>query len=102
VIKLYKSRFKPELTERNGGTHIAPFDDLTISAVMLRGLTDSTGARVAARYAYRKAAREWAGHARRGGERVAVFLEGVAGGVLPVAKFLDTPPSPGLDDLKTR
>ncbi|WP_165190402.1 hypothetical protein [Caulobacter soli] len=105
VIKLYKGRFKPELTERNGGTHIAPFDDLTISAVMLRDLADlkdPTGARMATRYAYRKAAREWAGHARRGGERVAVFLEGVAGGVLPVAKFLGTPPSPGPDDLQTR
>jgi|GEM_PF-1281397 len=105
AIKLYKSRFKPELTERNGGTHIAPFDDLTISAVMLRGLTDHTdpnGTRLAARYAYRKAAREWAGHARRGSERVAAFLESVAGGVLPVAEFLDTPPSPGPNDLKTR
>jgi hypothetical protein len=105
LIKLYKARFKTELAERNGGTHIAPFDDLTIGAVLLRSLTnlkDSTDARAAERYAYRKAAREWAGHARRGGERVAIFLEGVAGGALPVAKFLETPPSPGPDDLKTR
>lgn len=105
TLKLYQNRFNAELRERHGGTHLEPFDDLTIHAVMLRSIRDHegpTGDRVGATYAYRKAAREWAGHARRGGERVAAFLEAVAEATLRVATFLQSPPSPGPDDLKVR
>lgn len=105
ALKIYQRRFKDELRERHGATHVEPFDDLTIHAVMLRSLRDHdepTSNRAGATYAYRKASREWAGHARRGGERVAAFLEGVADASLRVATFLQTPPSPTPDELKTR
>jgi hypothetical protein len=105
TLKVYQNRFKAELRERHGGTHFEPFDDLTIHAVMLRSMRDDdrpAGHRVSATYAYRKASREWAGHARRGGERVATFLEAVADATLPIATFLQTPPSPGPDELKVR
>lgn len=105
TLKVYQSRFKDELRERYSATHTEPFDDVTIQAVMLRSLHDRdepTRLRAGATYAYRKASREWAGHARRGGERVAQFLEEVAGFTLLVATFLHTPPSPGPDELKTR
>jgi len=100
---MYQRRFSAELRERHSGTHFEPFDDLTIQAVMLRKLLDTNERsrdRAMASYAYRKASREWAAHARRGSIRVADFLEAVAGATLEVATFLQTPPSPGPDDLK--
>ena len=105
TLKLYQRRFNAELRERHGGTHFEPFDDLTINAVMLHSMRDHdrpTGDRAGAAYAYRKASREWAGHAKRGGERVAAFLETIADATLLVATFLQTPPSPGPDEIKTK
>jgi hypothetical protein len=105
TLKLYQRRFQAELRERHGATHFEPFDDLTIHAVMLRSMQDYDGPRkdrAGATHAYRKASREWAGHARRGGERVAAFLEAVSDATLNVATFLQTPPSLGPDELKIR
>lgn len=105
VLKIYQKRFSAELRERHSATHSEPFDDLTINAVMLRSLSDHdgpTGDRVGATYAYRKASREWAGHAKLGSERVAAFLEPIAGATLQVAIFLRSPPSLAPDDLKVR
>jgi hypothetical protein len=104
TLKLYRKRFKAELRARHDGTHTEPFDDTTIQAVMLRSMRElgPSADRVGGTYAYRRAAREWAGHARSGGERIAAFLEAVAGASLKVATFLNTPPSPGPDDLGVR
>jgi len=105
TLKSYRKRFKAELRQRHDGTHVAPFDDATIQAVMLRSMRDHgdpAGDRAGATYASRKASREWAGHARSGGERIAAFLEAVAGASLTCATFLQVPPCPGEDDLKVR
>lgn len=102
TLKLYQKRFSAELRERHGVTHTEPFDDLTIQAMMLHSLRDLSGRskdRSGATYAYRKASREWAGHARDGGQRVCAFVEAVAGASLQIATFLQTPPTPGPDDL---
>lgn len=105
VLKLYRKRFKAELRQRHDVTHVEPFDDATIQAVMLRSLMDhgeGPTARIGAAYAYRKASREWVGIARSGSERIAQFLESVADASLAVATFLKTPPCPGEDELTLR
>lgn len=100
ALKLYQRHFHAELRERHETTHSAPFDDLTIQAVMLRSLRAEGSKGV--RHLYRKAAREWAGHANRGGRRVSRFLEGIAGATLEVAVFLKSPASTNWDALKTK
>ena len=105
ALKTYRQHFKAELRERHGDIHFEPFDDLTIHAVMLDALRPQAGIeprRLRASYAYRKATREWAGHARKGGQRVAAFLEGACEATLPLATFLSTPPQLGEDDLTVR
>lgn len=105
TLKLYQRRFSAELRQRHNGTHLEPLDDPTIQAVMLRRLRDDDGdlrAKTMKTYAYRKASREWAAHARRGSEQVAAFVEAVASASLEIATFLDKPPTPAPDDLKVR
>jgi hypothetical protein len=105
TLRLYQKRFNAELRERHGATHFEPFDDLTINALMLhriRNLGGSTDARAGATFAYRKASREWTGHAKQGAERVAAFLEAIADATLQVATFLQSPPHLGPDDLEVR
>jgi hypothetical protein len=103
ALKLYRNRFKIELRQRHDGTHVEPFDDVSIQAVMLRGIreqySDPRNRRVVTN-AYRKASREWAGRAKSRAANVASFLEGVAAATLDIAIFLQTPPSPS--ELKFR